>query len=434
MKIITLFEHEQFILSDTTPLRQSHFYHLEKINQQAGVELIHIGYKRIKAKSYVGVIQIGDVTIQILPKVDATGQDNSKNEASVKSAVSNLLWMLIYAGEIPVKEREVSRLTRMKGNLFEIFVKIFCDKLLEELEKGVFRNYQEREETVSLLKGRWLLSKQLREKPLMQDKFIISYADFTEDNSLNRILNYTVQYLRRMTSDIGNKNRLDILQSWFDEVELPNKISSHEIEQVTFTRLNVAFKPIFDLACTFIFHETIELSAGKTPIFSFLFDMNVLFERFIAGFVRLYRQKVLPSLYENCDILIQSKGDKRWLARNQSSGGSLMFRLRPDIVLRQSDHSIPLIIDTKYKIDKRIIESDAYQMHAYATCFECPELLILYPDSYMVPQYLSLENPLSEIKPALRTHTISLRHDLSKVQGREDLSEQLRQAFGGGVG
>ena len=121
MKIITLFEHEQLILSDASPLRQSHFYHLEKINQQAGVELIHIGYKRIKAKSYVGVIQIGDVTIQILPKVDITGQDNSKSESSVKSAVSNLLWMLIYAGELPVKESEISPLTRMKGNLFEIF-------------------------------------------------------------------------------------------------------------------------------------------------------------------------------------------------------------------------------------------------------------------------------------------------------------------------
>jgi len=431
MKIITLFEHEQLILSDASPLRQSHFYHLEKINQQAGVELIHIGYKRIKAKSYVGVIQIGDVTIQILPKVDITGQDNSKSESSVKSAVSNLLWMLIYAGELPVKESEISPLTRMKGNLFEIFVKIYCDRLLEELGKGIFRNYQEREETVPLLKGRWLIDKQLREKPLMHNKFIVSYSDFTEDNSLNRILYYTVCYLRRMSDDIGNKNRLDILKAWFDEVELPNRITSHDIEKVTFTRLNVAFKPIFDLACTFLFHETMELSAGKTPIFSFLFDMNVLFERFIAGFIRCYRDKILPDAYKNCELLIQSRGDQRWLARNQKSDGRLMFRLRPDIVLRQSDHSVPLIVDTKYKIDQRIAEGDAYQMHAYATCFECPEILILYPVSYMVPQNLSLENPSSEIKPILRTYTINLRHDLSKARGREDLSEQLRQSFGG---
>ena len=60
--------------------------------------------------------------------------------------------------------------------------------------------------------------------------------------------------------------------------------------------------------------------------------------------------------------------------------------MRPDIVLEKKGNSdTPLIIDTKYKllegqdIKEGVSQSDLYQMHAYATRYECANIVMLYP-------------------------------------------------------
>ena len=176
MQIISVFEHQPIsLIDDDIPLRDIHLRRLERLNQQAGVDLIRFGYRQLRATSYVGVIQLGDVVLQVLPKVDATGKDDNHSAASVDSAVANLLWMLVYAGELPVHETELASLLKHRGDLFEILVRIFCERLLEQLERGPYRTYRHQIEMLAVLKGRWLLGRQLREKPLLQDKFLVTY-------------------------------------------------------------------------------------------------------------------------------------------------------------------------------------------------------------------------------------------------------------------
>jgi 5-methylcytosine-specific restriction enzyme subunit McrC len=196
MAALSFFEHKFISLAgDDPPLRDIHLRQLDRLNRQSGVDLVKLGYKQIRATSYVGVIQLGHVTLQILPKVDIHGRDDGHNPDSVNSAVANLLWMLVYAGELPVYENELSSLLKRRGDLFEILVRIFCERLIEQLERGLHRTYQRQEETLSVLKGRWLLGRQLREQPLVRNKFLVTYDEFIPDNLLNRVFCYTVHYL-----------------------------------------------------------------------------------------------------------------------------------------------------------------------------------------------------------------------------------------------
>lgn len=430
MQTISVFEHQPIsLIDDDIPLRDIHLRRLERLNQQAGVDLIRFGYHQLHATSYVGVIQLGDVVLQVLPKVDATGKDDNHSAASVDSAVANLLWMLVYAGELPVHETELASLLKHRGDLFEILVRIFCERLLEQLERGPYRTYRHQVEVLAVLKGRWLLGRQLREQPLLQDKFLVTYDEFVEDNPLNRVFCYTIHYLSHLARDVDNRRRLDLLRMWFDAVTLLPSIS-HNLTQVTFTRLNAGYRPAYNLACMFLAQESLQLWPGQTQVFTFLFDMNVLFERFILGFLR--HHYALPECLQGCEILAQGKGSPRWLARTLRDGGRQKFRLKPDILLRRADQSIALIIDTKYKTNREIKEADAYQMHAYATRYDCQDVLLLYPEAQLEPQTLYIEGLPQHTPTQLRAQTINLRHDLRCREGRKALAEELAQTLAGG--
>lgn len=149
METISVFEHQPIsLVGDDVPLRDTHLRQLERLNRQAGAELIRLGYKQMRATSYVGVIQLGNVTLQVLPKVDFTLRDDGNNPTSVDSAVANLLWMLVYAGELPVHDGEVAALLKRRADLFEILVRIFCARLAEQMERGLNRTYQRQETTL----------------------------------------------------------------------------------------------------------------------------------------------------------------------------------------------------------------------------------------------------------------------------------------------
>jgi len=432
MATVSAFEHQPIpLVGEGVLLREVHLRQLERLNRQAGVDLIQLGYKQLRATSYVGVVQLGNVTIQVLPKVDATGRDDAKDPASVDSAVANLLWMLVYAGELPIHESEVASLLKRRGSLFEVLVRVFCERLTEQLERGFYRTYQHQEDTLPVLKGRWLLSQQLRQQPLLRDRFLVSYDEFAEDNPLNRVFCYTVHHLWHLTRDAGNRRRLDVLRMWYDRVTLLTHISAQDLDKVTFTRLNAAYHPVFNLACTFLNQESLQLRTGRTEAFTFLFDMNVLFERFVAGFLRRYRQQALPEGLQSCEILSQGVGEPRWLAWTQPGGGRPKFRLKPDLLLRRRDRTIAMVIDTKYKTHVAIQEADAYQMHAYATRYKCPDVLLLYPESLMTPQKLYIESPLGGPHIRLRAQTIGLRYNLRSPDGREALANELAWALAG---
>ena len=154
------------------------------------------------------------------------------------------------------------------------------------------------------------------------------------------------------------------------------------VDNVVFTRLNETYRPVFNLAKMFIEGNVVEPSTGSASAFAFTFDMNILFERFIARFIKENRDGILPEYLKNCTIYLQAAMNWRPLAKNLN--GKNVFYMQPDIIFKDGD-SVKLIIDTKYKILNRydrkfgVSVSDMYQMTAYASGYECPNIILLYP-------------------------------------------------------
>lgn len=170
------------------------------------------------------------------------------------------------------------------------------------------------------------------------------------------------------------------LEFIFSDISL-RKIVIDDFKRINLTRLNKTYEPILNLCKIFIGSSSLELSADKIRTFSFVFDMNVLFEEFIGEFIKrsFYSGYSSITLQQPIRSFVEEKYiDKVLVAKD-------IFKLRPDIVLCQTDKEPTIIVDTKYKIldgaDRKegVHQADLYQMNAYAQKYNCQNIILLYP-------------------------------------------------------
>src|SRR3990172_4717120 len=294
---------------------------IERLNAIMGVEILSIGFKQVKdvvmATSYVGVIRIGKTIIEILPKVDKDGDK--------RLAAQNLLYFLSYTRKLSIKESDIARLTERPSEFFEILIYLFARNLWDLIKKGMYKEYVAEEEYAGFLKGKWLISLQLTQRPTTRHSFYVSYDEFTEDNPFNRIFKYAVILLQKLSNNPRNQQLLLELSFAFNDIEFEIITKEHFV-RLNVNRLNRQYLPVLELARLFILGASLQMTANNIETFSFVFDMNRLFEEFVYEFLRRHRKEILPDdLNEDCDIKAQF-GDKYLV---YSEDGNPVFKLQP---------------------------------------------------------------------------------------------------------
>ncbi|MEP0858840.1 hypothetical protein [Trichocoleus sp. DQ-U1] len=400
---------------------------IERLRRTLGVEVLRPttrkGQRELQATQYVGVFRLGSRTVQVLPKMF-----RSSDEDKATKATRNLLYLLEYTGQLVVRETAVTQLMQNNLNWFELLTRLLASNLREEWQRGAYRSYQTVEDVLPVLKGKWQLLKQLRH-PERQHLFAVAYDEFSADNSLNRIFRYVVERLWQLSRDATNRKILGELRHWMEEVTLLPSAIANDANLIPITRLNQRYEPLLNLAKLFLDNSSLQLSAGELATFAFVFDMNKLFEGFIVNFIRRHRDEILPTELGSCQLIAQAGTTTLHLAR--TSNGESVFRLKPDLAFCNGD-SFPLLLDAKYKqlkpTDRKlgVSESDFYQMHAYAHRYQCPRVLLLYPQTADIPQPLQAEFSLEDSERVIVAATVDLRGDLSKSQERAKLTTRLK--------
>lgn len=310
---LTLFEHESkpFTWTDRDLVT------FERLRRTLGVDVVRAtvrsGERAIQAAQHVGVVRLGYRTVHILPKMYRTS-DAAPEQQRAQEATRNLLHLLAYAGQLPIREHEIAPLVRRDSDWFEILTHLFASHLMEEWQRGASRNYQTVEAELPVLKGKWRITEQLRH-PERKHIFSVAYDEFTADNPLNRVFRYVVERLWRLTRDANNRRLLGDLRQWMDEVTLLPSVTAADASPTLLTRLNQRYAPLLNLARLFLDGGAIQLAADDLTTFAFVFDMNQLFEAFVANFIRRHREEILPPTLSECDMLIQSRGATCFLAR-----------------------------------------------------------------------------------------------------------------------
>lgn len=400
---------------------------IEQLNRLVGtvalIPTIREGKRCIKATQYVGVFRVGTQTIQVLPKMfrDEAGE-------RVEQATQNLLYLLEYTGQSLIRRAPLAALSRKRLDWFEVLTYLFASNLREEWQRGAFRAYERIEDFSSVLKGKWRFTEQFR-RPEQKHRFAVAYDEFTADHFFNRILRFVVERLWQLTRNSTNRQLLGELRQWMNEITVLPRLSAQEVTAVSITRLNQRFEPLLNLARLFLDQGSLHCSIGDLQTFAFVFDMNKLFEAFVIHFIRRHRQQVLPRSLQDCELLPQARGAIHHLAKYRERP---IFRLQPDLAFRL-DSTFPLLLDAKYKHlndrDRKlgVTESDFYQMTAYGHRYDCPSVVLLYPQTAALSQPLREVFQIQNSNTSVQVATIDLRQDLRQVN---HLIQQFRAILG----
>ena len=299
-------------------------------------------WKTLKARQYCGILNFDNQDFYILPKIANPNDEQNLNI---------FMYMLMYAYDVKLSNEQIASCQNQKHTLLEVFVQMFASNLLSELKKGIYKEYMTEQDNLPVLKGKYLINENLKYN-FTKNKIYCEYDEFSPNNAINQFFLYAVKYLHKFVKD---KKLLKQCELIFDEVEYKtvdiNKLNLH------FNRLNSRFKTSFEIAILLL-KQSIPLFSQDKKSFAFLFDMNVLFEKFIAR-------------------IVQEKYDDVEVPKTYISFGGL--NLKPDIIVKSKN----LIIDCKYKIleeNELAKRDDRYQMYVYANNFEnIKTTMLLYP-------------------------------------------------------
>jgi 5-methylcytosine-specific restriction enzyme subunit McrC len=412
---------------------------LERLNAQSHDTLFSLGRKTIKASQFVGLVRLGNTSLQILPKVAYSGdfdkpEYSPEYKSAVKSAMSNLLVMLSIACDLPLHAQDAAQLHTELGDWLEILTRLFALELHRQFQAGLPHAYISIEDRLPVIRGRWLIGQQLAQHTYDRFRFDVAYDEFSPDILLNRIFALTVDALFLLTQDSINRRLLLDLRDWLSECNPRRETLQSDLAKVYFSRLNERFHPAFNLASLFWEQRLVQLSTGNMPAFAFVFDMNRLFQEFIARFLQRHQKRILPTAWQDGQVILQAQGQKVYLAKRHDPGqaaGQSVFRLIPDILLTSPSGASYLVIDTKYKrlspqaADGGVAEGDAYQMLAYARSWKCSQVLLIYPAINQIINRFTLDAiGMDSIK--ICVVELNLQRSLEK---QDELIEELRLAL-----
>jgi 5-methylcytosine-specific restriction enzyme subunit McrC len=431
--LITLFEHQAIPYQALgLPVNDPLLDTLDRLNQSAGKDLIHLERNGMRATQYVGVIQVGAHLFQILPKIDCDpdgrieAPDGSMpHDLAANSAAQNLIHLLSHARHLKLHTQALASLRSSHGSWLELLTSLFTVELVTQLQQGFHQDYVRRDDMLPYVRGRWNITRQFVHQPNLAHGLDVSYDDYSPDTLLNRVFHLAVDRLQLVTHNLQTRQKLADLKTWLLPVQLSAQLNFEDLDRIEFTRLNERFEPAFQLARLFLEGQTVQLLAGGQRAYAFVFDMDRLFEQFVASLLQTQVRRIIPEAWADSLIELQGGTPKKYLVQPPYPTEKPLFPLEPDIVLKLMDIPI-LIIDTKNKAlpptkpYRAVAETDIYQMLAYAIQFRCQNVLLLYPRTYGSEQTgpnllqiegasvrlfvatLNLHQPLEHIDPLIR--------------------------------
>jgi len=383
---------------------------LEYYQRKTRRKLFEIGISYITATNWVGVIGVANHCIEVIPKIDVLGELKARE---------NFLYMISRAGLVPLAAADIARLTSADKPLLVAYMELYVDQLASEWRKGQIKRYILFEENRNYIKGKLLFPMHLRKNFLHKERFFTASDEFTCDNKISQLLKAAL----RVCQEQGFSNRVaQKARSLMPDFEDVTDVNPDIIvrEDFSIDRLISRFIPLLNLAKSILKDISPSPAESGSAVYSLMFDMNIVFERFIAVEVKaaLREESVRVEHPAKSRSLLLQDGQKR-------------FALKPDIGI-VIDNKYTLL-DTKWKrldITKRhnnVSQSDVYQMYAYGKEYDSQRVILLYPHigdfSNNVATYCHWEN---EPAKKIEVRTIDVSSPLSDKKVRSQLRKGLK--------
>jgi hypothetical protein len=108
-------------------------------------------------RQIVGVLAADGVALEILPKIDVPGADNSSGYGPIRQ---RLVHMLGVALDLDIAAGAMTELSSQKETILEILIGLFARKLVDEVRKGMPRRYLAHEDDLTAVRGQLDITRQ----------------------------------------------------------------------------------------------------------------------------------------------------------------------------------------------------------------------------------------------------------------------------------
>lgn len=356
-KVIQVFEHQKLKYDADNGFKESHFDALVKFNEINNNKYFTPIFKGIKFGSYVGVIQIGGLTIEILPKVDKQATDSQVEKEKWQSVLLN---MLSVCQKIKVDTVSETQLKRRYNSILEVYFEIYLNEVEQLIQRGLIKQYRKVNSNQKALKGKLLFAQNIRHNLIHKERFYCEHQVYDKQHLIHHIIFKGLKVIQNLVSPRLNDKLHRILFEMENFQEM--NITAQHFERITLNRKSHFYTNALEIAKMFILNYSPSLHAGRESMLTLLFDMNVLWEEYVYRILQKYNQ----------GYKVQAQKKKNfWENRN----------IKPDIIIIAPDNK-RIVIDTKWKVaDKHPTDSDLKQMFAYNLHWSANSVL-LYPKVY----------------------------------------------------
>ena len=349
MRAIDLREHER---SGPWPLSAAERDALRKVVRDLVVEPAEgrEGEYHLKPGSWVGAVEIGDLSVSIRPKLD----------------IARVLFLAGYAEDVDVWKPE--RFDFLEApTLVEALAPALAAAARRAFAGGLLHGYRVEEEALLTVRGRIRVEDQVRRRFGVAVPVEVRYDEFTEDVTANRLVKAAAERLGRMRLRLRrSREGLRWIGARLENVLLV-EYPPAAVPEVAFDRLNQHYREVVALARLVLRHSSFETGRGSLRASGFLIDMNRVFQDFVT-------QALREALGVSTRVL---RADDGGMCLDEGR----RIRLKPDLSWWDRE-ACAFVGDVKYKRYKRADDgtrnADLYQLLAYATALDLPGGLLIY--------------------------------------------------------
>lgn len=356
--LIRVFEHDCLDIDDER-FKRHHWKALANFNTRNNNKYFILRPDGIKFNQYVGVIQAGDLTIEILPKADKEDDDKNKWQKVLFRVLNECRF-------IKINHPEEAYLRLHSGSILDAYLSLFLDDIEKLLHIGLIKKYHKVEKNSLALKGKLLFQQHVTRNIVHQERFYVQHSVYDREHLIHQLLLKTLILVTKLVVNpviSGKANRL-LLE--FPEMKGIEFVNEQTFKRIVLDRKTSVYKQSLLISKMLLLNYRPGITSGADSVLAMLFDMNKLWEEYV------YRQ--LLKLDASWEISRQNN-IKFWMPVDQDAK-----HIRPDVIINNHPKG-KLAIDTKWKIieDEYPSDDDLQQMFAYAHYVESNHVILLYP-------------------------------------------------------
>ncbi|MXV14409.1 hypothetical protein GS398_03800 [Pedobacter sp. HMF7056] len=286
---LVVFEHE-VVRVDTRnarnkQLQRACYEALCAFHGENGVPYFRLVHNGVRFCEYVGVLQVGRFTIEVLPKADKNGDNSSETKWQ-----RILIRMLRESGNFPVEAPSSSNLNLKSNSILDLYIRSFLDHVNTLIHQGLVKKYRKTEGNMGTLKGRLLFNRQLQRNLVHAERFYTAYSVYDRDHIYHQLLFKTLKLIAGIAPHnfAGEASRLQLSFPEQDDI----RVTECTFSLLRTDRKIARYAPALKIARLLLLNYHPDVAGGRNHVLALLFDMNRVWEACVLHKFRNYHTKI----------------------------------------------------------------------------------------------------------------------------------------------